>query len=159
MKQDRLLLIILAVIGGLVALALTLFFVRQRAQEYGPENTPSGVVRNYALALEKKDYQRAYSYLADLETTRRFEDFRRYFLGDSWRREEVALRIVSERIAGEEAWVDLTIIHSSGGGIFGEAVWQSDETAILVFQNNAWKITQMPSPYWDWEWTVRPKLP
>ncbi len=64
MKQDRFLLGILIFIGVLVVAALGLFFIRQDSQVYVADDSPDNIIRNYALALQKQDYQRAYTYLA-----------------------------------------------------------------------------------------------
>src|SRR3972149_11028820 len=80
MKQDRFLMGILIFIGVLVVAALALFFFRQGSQVYGTEDTPEGVIRNYALALQKQDYQRAYSYLADKDNKPTYDTFSRAFL-------------------------------------------------------------------------------
>jgi len=69
MKQDRFLLGILIFIGLLVIAALALFFIRQDSQVYVADDTPEGVTRNYALALQKQDFQRAYDYLAEKTTS------------------------------------------------------------------------------------------
>ena len=45
----------------IVTLVLTL---RQPAPTYQPENSPTGVAHNYLLALQQKDYERAYGYLS-----------------------------------------------------------------------------------------------
>jgi len=46
-----------------VAAALILFFVRNQQPAYGAEDTPEGVLYNYAVALQLHDYERAYGYL------------------------------------------------------------------------------------------------
>ena len=55
MKNDRFLVGIISFIGLLMVLAVVLFFVRQEPQDYGPEDSPQGVVRNYVLALQGGD--------------------------------------------------------------------------------------------------------
>ena len=67
MRGDRFLLAILIAIGVLVVLAVVLFYTQGGINDYGLEDTPQGVLRNYILALEKGDYQRAYSYLHDAQ--------------------------------------------------------------------------------------------
>ena len=64
MQRDRFLLAILAGIGILVIITLVLFFIRQGNTGYQDESTPAGVVNNYVLALQRRDYQRAFTYLA-----------------------------------------------------------------------------------------------
>jgi hypothetical protein len=79
-KQDRFLLAIIIAIGALVVVALGLFFLRKGSQNYGPEDIPEGVVRNYILALHKQDYTRAYGYLKDGEGKPDITRFRQGFM-------------------------------------------------------------------------------
>ena len=65
MKQDRFLIAILAAVGILVISALVVFFFRQDSHEYGSDDTPEGVVRNYVIAIHKEDFERAYNALQD----------------------------------------------------------------------------------------------
>lgn len=80
MKQDRFLLGILVFIALLVVASLALFFARQETQTYGAEDTPEGVIRNYSLSLQNRDFQRAYGYLAGKEDKPTFDYFRQAFL-------------------------------------------------------------------------------
>ena len=57
MKQDRFLIGILVGIGVLVVIALALFFTRRDQQEYVADDTPEGVVHNYALAVFREEYE------------------------------------------------------------------------------------------------------
>ncbi len=152
MKQDRFLLGILVFIALLIVAALALFFVRKDVQtSYGAEDTPSGVIRNYTLALHKRDYARSYGYLADKENKPDFDAFRRLFLANQLNISSAALKIGSVTSSSEsEALVEVTVLHASGGP-FSEG-WSSTETVTLLKQNGAWKITYMPHPYWFWDW-------
>jgi hypothetical protein len=154
MKQDRFLLAILAAIGLLVVVALALFFIRQSSLDYGPEDTPAGVVRNYVIAIEKEDYQRAYGYLNENDKPD-FERFQRSFLSGELLHTSAAVRVAGERITNGEATVNLTIIHG-GGGPFGD-VWREQTTALLVLQEGTWKLSQLPYPYWSWNWYPQPR--
>jgi hypothetical protein len=150
-KQDRFLMAILVAIGLIAALAVAIFFLRQSRLDYGPEDTPSGVVHNYLLALQKEDYKRAYGYLQEAQGKQELESFRMAFLTRQLDISNVAVQIGEVNQTGREAVVNLTLIHSSNDP-FGE-VWRENSQALLA-QNEAgeWKIVNMPYPYWGYDW-------
>ncbi|MFH2103578.1 MAG: hypothetical protein ABIJ39_09535 [Chloroflexota bacterium] len=151
MKQDRFLIGILVFIGLLVITALVLFFVRQDIPQYGPEDTPEGIVRNYALAVYQRDFTRAYGYLAELDDKPTYDSFVQAFLSNQLDTSNNALQVgETQTLGGEEAWVTVTVLYGSSGPFSDR--WSSSETARLVLQNGAWKITYLPYPYWGWDW-------
>jgi hypothetical protein len=151
MKQDRFLLGILIFIGLLVIAALALFFIRQDTQVYVADDTPTGVTRNYALALQKQDYQRAYNYLADKDNKPTYDAFRRVFLTNQLDVSSNALQVGSVQFIGNgEATVSLTVLYA-GSGPFSQG-WSSTDTATLVQQGGAWKLSYMPYPFWAYDW-------
>ncbi len=150
MKQDRVLFGILGVIVLLVIVSLGLFFMRGGEQKYGPEDTPEGVVRNYVLALNKQDYERAYTYLQDADYKPTFTEFRQNFISSGWEMNSAGLQIGAVDIHDGEAIVRLTIIH--GGTAPFDSAWNENNDAWLSLQDGEWKITSIPSPYWGWDW-------
>ena len=161
MKQDRFLVGILIFIGVLVIAALALFFIRQDTQVYGADDTPEGVIRNYALALQKQDFQRAYDYLADKDNQPTYEAFRRAFLTNQLDVSSNALQVGSiQYINGGEVTVSLSVLYA-GGGPFTQS-YSSTDTATLVQQGGAWKLSYMPYPFWAYDWyqpTAEPVKP
>ncbi len=156
MKQDRFLMIIVVVIGLLVIFAVTLFFIRQEPQDYGPENTPEGVVRNYLLALQKGDYQRAYTYLQDNENKPDFSKFQQSYLQIESEIDRAAVQLGEVEITGDQARVDLTIIHTSSDPF--DRTWDQTAVALLTLQDGEWRIVNMPYPFWGWDWYVMERL-
>lgn len=150
MKQDRFLVGILAGIGILAVISLALFFSRQKQVAYQPENTPQAVVNNYALALQKNDYQRAYGYLAERERKPGYALFRAAFENQSQNLSESSLEVGDADVGADQATVAVTIVQS-GGGLF-EPLTRRSDSAVLVRQGGAWKITGMPYPYWSYDW-------
>ena len=148
MKQDRFLFAILAVVLLLVIAALVVFFLRQDALEYGPEDTPEGVVRNYLIAIHREDFERAYGYLQETPEKPDYQEFRQSFLGNRLRANNVSAKINETEISGDEAIVAITITH--GGTDPFEGTWNNTASALLVLQANQWKLIKMPSPYWGW---------
>jgi hypothetical protein len=151
MKQDRFLLGILIFIGVLVIAAVALFFVRSNAPTYGPEDTPQGVVYNYAVALQLNDYSRAYGYLAKKDNQPTYDNFQRAFLARQLDTSTSALQIGDvQTLQNGEAWVNVTVQYA-GSGVFNSGYSLTDK-ATLVQQNGAWKITYLPNPYWAYDW-------
>ncbi len=151
MVKDRFLLIILIVITGLAVLAVGLFFLRQGQQDYGPDDTPQGVVRNYVVALGKKDFQRAYAYLREGQGKPDFDRFRQDFLARQLDISGTAVQIGETQPSGADVIVSLQVIHS-GGGPFGDVYRESSSGVVTKDAAGAWKIVSMPYPYWGWDW-------
>jgi hypothetical protein len=157
MRQDRFLTGILIFIGLLVILAVSLFFIRQRGQQsYGPEDTPDGVVRNYILALQKEDYPRAYTYLA--ENVAQGSE-RGFSLGIASNAETITLTAIeigsTRRISADSATVSLDIVQNQDS-LFSNAYRQS-QIATLTRENGKWKIVAMPYPFWSFD--LQPAAP
>lgn len=57
---------LIAIVTGILVLIITAFIITAVRQQpsYRTESTPEDVVHNYLLALEQRDYERAYSYLS-----------------------------------------------------------------------------------------------
>jgi hypothetical protein len=152
MRQDRFLSWILVGIGAVILIALGLFFFRRVEVTYLPEDTPAGVLNNYALALHQADYPRAYQYLAAGKNQPSYPDFRQSFLTDTSL--SGASLIINETTAEkDEAVVGVTILTSNGP--FADTN-RLKENASLLRQNGVWKISQAPYPYWRWEWLQTP---
>ena len=153
MKQDRFLTGILIGIGVLVVIALAVFFTRKDAQTYVTDDTPEGVVHNYVLSLFNKDYEKAYVYLADLEYKPTYEEFRRAFLNYEVNPENQAVDIGESQILGDEATVEMALIYSPGDPF--STGNRNIQTASLVRQNGAWKLSSMPQyNFWAYNWYV-----
>lgn len=151
MKQDRFLIAILIFIAILVVGALVLFFVRNQPPEYSSDDSPRGVVYNYAVALQLRDYERAYSYLADSENKPTYEAFHQAFITRQLDTSTTALQIGDlQTIQNGEAWVNVTVEYA-GSGVFNSG-WSDPTQAVLEQQEGTWRITSLPYPYWGWDW-------
>ena len=150
MKQDRFLIGILVGIGALIVLALGLFFTRQDTQEYVSDDTPEGVVRNYALALYKDEYEKAYGYLADTDNKPTYNEFREDFLNHYVDPSNAGLEIGETEIDGDQAFVVLYIIYSPSDPF--SSSYRGTESARLERQGGEWKLLQMPYNFWSYNW-------
>lgn len=155
MKQDRFLLGILIGIGLLILAALVVFFSRQSDQAYVSDETPEGVVHNYVLSLLNKDYQKAYSYLADLENKPTYENFRRSFATGMLNPSNTGVKIGGSEITGEDATVEVSMIYTPGDPF--STGYSNVGSAQLVLENGEWKISAMPTyNLWDYSWYQAP---
>jgi hypothetical protein len=157
MRQDRFLIGILAGIGALVLLSIALFFARRGTLAYGPEDNPAGVTRNFVVAVKKGDYERAYAYLADWENKPNQIDFRLNY--QNYQASAIAstgIEVGAATVDGQAAAVQVTLLHS-GGGLFSD-IYRETQSAELVQQGGAWKIKNMPYPFFNPSW-VEPVKP
>ena len=158
MRQDRFLLGILAGIALLVVIAVGLFLSRRQAQEYGAEDNPQGVIRNYILALEKGDYRRAYGYLPEADWKPAYDQFRTAFITKQLVTDSAALQIGETVETSQEAVVDLVVIRGAGGP-FGDVFRETTRGLLEKDERGDWKIANLPYPYWGWDWYVpRPEV-
>jgi hypothetical protein len=156
MKNDRFLWALLIGVGLLVIAALALFFLRRNNLAYGLGDTPQGVVRNYALALQKLDYTRAYALLQDAEGKPDFERFQAFFLTRAADPSSVGLSIQGSTLTGDRAVIDLVVIYAGLGPFAGSD--RSPSSALLVRDaSGAWKIASLPYPFWGYDWYLSAK--
>ena len=157
MKQDRFLTGILIGIAVLVVIALAVFFLRSDTQTYISEDAPEGVVHNYAVAVLNKDYEKAYSYLADLGHKPTYEEFRDAFLTGVVNPDNATVDIGGSEIDGDTASVEVVMIYNPSDPF--STGYRDVQRAILVDQGGAWKLSSMPGYYfWEFSWyTEQPK--
>ena len=155
MRQDRFLTGILIGIGVLIVAALAVFFIRRDGQTYVAEGTPEGVVHNYVIAVLNKDYQKAYSYLADLDHKPTYEEFRSAFVTGALNPDSSGVDVGSSEITGEDAYVEVAVIYNPSDPF--STGYRDVQRAILVKQSGAWKISSMPTYYlWGYNWYQEP---
>jgi hypothetical protein len=151
MRQDRFLTGILIGIALLIVAALAVYFTRRNQGNYVAENTPQGVVHNYVLAVLNKDYEKAYSYLADLENKPTFSQFRQAFAVGRLSPANNGIQIGKGTASGSDATVEVSMVYSPGDPF--SSGYNNVGTAQLVRQGGAWKISSMPTyNLWDYSW-------
>lgn len=160
MKNDKFLIGIIIGIVALAVLAVTLVLARGRGENYVADDTPAGVAQNYFLAVQRRDYQKAYNYLSDtLKNKPTLDDFisvvsNQYNGGNR----EAALKVGETTLTGDVATVDLIITSYTGGGPLESNRYADTNTAQL--RRNApgdWKLTGYPHPYWGYNWNEEKK--
>jgi hypothetical protein len=155
MKQDRFLTGILIGIAVLVVIALAVFFLRQGSQSYVSEDSPEGVGHNYVLAVLNEDYEKAYGYLADLDNKPTYEQFRDAFITGVVNPNNSAVDIGTSEISGDTASVEVALIYNQSDPF--STGYRDVQRALLVKQNNGWKLSSLPCYYfWDCSWYQEP---
>jgi hypothetical protein len=148
------------VVLALAAAALAVYFAGDRSQEYGPEDSPQGVLRNYIIALERGDYQRAYGYLLLIGGEPDYDAFRRSLTvmrPDDRRSAAVQIGPV-ETLENGAARLELTITR----GPYGPFDTPFRESAIAELRRSptgAWQIVSLPYPYYDPSWSAPQPAP
>ena len=157
MKQDRFLVGILIGIGVLIVAALVVFFTRSDTQTYVSDDTPEGVTHNYVVAILNKDYEKAHTYLAELDNKPTYEQFRDAFIKGMVNPDNAAVDIGGSEITGDTASVEVAIVYNPTDPF--STGYRDVQRAVLVMQNGAWKLSSMPTYYfWDYSWyTEQPK--
>ena len=154
MKHDRFLIFILIFIVLLVGTAIGTYFIRQGKQGYLSETSPENVAKNYVLALQNKEFEKAYSYLKKEENSPSISTFQETFLKQQHAFNDVSFRIVSVNEHEQQAVLEIIIIH--GGGEPFSRTWQEYNSIFLEKEGDNWKITSFPAPYWGWNWQLKP---
>lgn len=155
MKQDRFLTGILIGIVVLVIAALTVFFTRNDTQAYVSEDTPEGVTHNYVVAVLNKDYEKAYTYLADLDHKPTYEQFRDAFIKGVVNPDKAAVDVGGSEITGDTASVEIALIYNPSDPF--STGYRDIQRAVLVNEAGAWKLSSMPTFYfWDYSWYTEP---
>jgi len=155
---------LIGIVVGVIILIGAAFAVALSRPEptFQPEDTPEGVAHNYLLALQKKEYERAYGYLSP--TLEGYPDSVETFIDDidrnSWQFRElqegsITLAVETTDITGERAEVVVRENQFRQGGLFDSN--QSDRTFNMSLRfdkaRNAWKITGSNS-YWVYCWGI-----
>ena len=108
MKNDKFLIGIIAGIVLLVVVAIIMVLTRGQGEDYIADDAPAGVVHNYFLALQRKDYERAYSYLADdLQSKPDLDKFIRDMDSQRYGSSEASLQIGETRLDDDRSQVDV----------------------------------------------------
>jgi hypothetical protein len=153
MKNDKFLIGIVVSIILLVIVAVIVVLVRGQAEEYIADDTPAGVVHNYFLAIQRQDYDKAYSYLSDdLKSKPDLDDFITD-VDNFGNRSESSLKIGESTVNDDRARVEVSITTYHGGGLFDRGSYTNWNTAHLrTTPTGEWRIIEFPYPYWGYDW-------
>lgn len=139
----------------LIGAAITVALLRPEPT-FQSEDTPEGVAHNYLLALQQKDYERAYGYLSP--SLEGYPDSVETFIDNiddySWQFRDLqdgstTLTVESTDLIGERAEVSVREDRFHEGGLFDSSQYTHTFEMRLRFDTarNAWKIIGSDS-YW-----------
>ena len=117
-----------------------------------PENTPQGVVQRYLQAVQEKNYQIAYNYLAPADPKNPNGPFQSY---DNWvmstqnsNNSTWKANLSNVNINGDNATVEVMIDIFIPGGPLANPVRTNTLTFILNKRASNWLITSPTDLYW-----------
>lgn len=135
-RRDRTLWVVLVAVAALVVIALIVVFTRGAAAPLD-ESTPAGVVQRYTEAVIAGDERAAREYLvAEVR-----DDCERIGQGTL---DDMRVTLVSTTERGDSADVDVSIVTSSGGGLFGPTEYREDASFDLVREGSDWVVETAP---------------
>ncbi|WP_430647154.1 hypothetical protein [Agromyces sp. GXS1127] len=137
-RPDRTLIVILAVLGVLVVVALIAVFTRGEPEPLD-EGTPEGVVQQYSAAVIDGDEETAMEYLVPEVA----EECVRIPLGEP---DGMRVTLVETTERDDTADVDVLIVTTYGGGPFGSNEYEERGTFDLVRVDGEWRIETAPWP-------------
>jgi len=151
----------------LVAALLISALLRFETPQYQAEDTPRGVVHNYLMALQLKDYERARSYLSPTlpgypVNTEQFAADVDGFAADvnrppydvNWYKVDVSLVVESAEVSNDWASVLVRRTILQRGDLLDEAQGSSTFYVSLQLVDGAWKIS-WADRYWSDCWAYR----
>lgn len=135
-KPDRALIVVLAVTAALVVISLIVVFTRGAPMQFAAE-TPQGVVQRYTEAVLSGDESAAEAYLtpaakADCDV-----------FAEPWTT-NIRVTLVSTTERNGSADVDVSIITTYDGGLFGDSEYTEPGTFDLVESGGDWLIESAP---------------
>jgi hypothetical protein len=153
-SSNRLLLAIVIGTVALVVIALVATLMRPE-QDYLPDDSPLGVAHNYLFALEKGEYERAYSYISPTTTghPEHFEEFiaslDTYSFLNLDHRTTFQFELATASDTSVTVAVKETVFQKEG--IFGRDGYTSTFKMKLHLENGEWKIIDSDW-YFAWCW-------
>ncbi|MBM3941994.1 MAG: hypothetical protein FJ316_03540 [SAR202 cluster bacterium] len=148
-------LVIAALIIASVAVAL---FNRSREQTLFPEDSPTGVVQRYLLAIQEEDTRKAYDYLGkDLRNRCTYDHFRestRWLVRqDSNDSRDTQVALEGERAVNDGMEVRVRITEFNVSAPFNVNEYSHNENYLLKKEDGAWKFVGQP---WPMGWCPEP---
>lgn len=151
-SSDRLL---WGIVGGAVLLAIiaaVVVFMRTEP-EYRTGNDPDDVVFNYILALERGDYERAYSYLSPTLPgyPKNVQQLRTQIPPSQFSDDDVSYMVVDSKVNGDYATVLVreTIVYRTD--LISVSQSTNTITMELVRTDTGWQLIGGGGS-WIWEW-------
>ncbi len=155
-----------AIIAGVIVLVgITLFLVFRGSPPpaFQPDDTPEGVAFNYFLAIQQKDYDRAYGYLSP-EIVNGPEDAGAFFadIQTTWDCASENFSSRSFEVTKTEVFSDRAVItlsetvYTGSRDLFSSGRYSQSVIVRLERAGGSWQITSSDR-CWFHDWNVKPK--
>ncbi len=152
---------LIGIVAGIILLVVVVFAVALTRPEptYQSDETASGVVHNYLLAVQREDYERAYSYLSprlDGYPTSVYEFIEQLETYDLRFRAEpdMTLAVDSERVVGGRTVVTVRETQFYEGGLFNSRQSTNTFAVKTQLEGDTWHIVGADryfAPCWQWD--------
>lgn len=151
MKTSRTIEFFALFIAIIILIVLLVTYVNENQAKYLQEDQPNGVVNNYILSLNKGDYEKAYTYLADFPNKPDFSKFQNLI---SQQENEIKKSnvIIGEVIQEGQTLSFQIIIRRNYERNSPTNPNLYNNFGQLTMENGDWKILSMPAPYWSEDW-------
>ncbi|MBO9315095.1 MAG: hypothetical protein J7456_04840 [Chloroflexus sp.] len=144
------------VVGSVLLIIIAVVIVLNRATPaYRTGNEPADVVFNYLLAVQQGDYERAYSFLSPTLPgyPRNVQEMRSQLPPANFSNEDVSFTVISLRIDGDWATVDVRETTVYRSGLFGSNTATSVFTVGLQRRDGIWQLVSNTNwRTWSWCW-------
>jgi hypothetical protein len=142
-------------IGIAVLIVVTLVLVLTARENISllPENTPEGTVQRFLLAIQEKDYPKAFTHLRIVEDKRSptYEEWVLSVRPPSQSLQTAWKAVLGEtRLAGATATVEVMVDVFRPGGPFENPVRTDTVLFHLEKTGDTWFITSRPALFWLW---------
>ena len=154
MNSSRRWLIIFAVVISILVITTVSVVLLTKGNEVVllPENTSQGIVQRYLIAIQEKNYQKAYNYLSfdPSQKTTTYDDWLRMVIGEPQISNQPEWKATLGKATqnGDNATVEVTIDTIHPGGPFEDPLRNQRIIFQLSKVDGKWLITSRTYIYW-----------
>jgi hypothetical protein len=150
-SPNRLVLGLGIAIAALAVIAIVLVLLTRNSVSLLPENTPQGTVQRFLLAIQNKDYPKAYSYMQLVESSKSvtYDEWLRDIPNtlpstqSSWK-----ANLGRTTVNSNSATVEVIVDTFRPDGPFGNSTFTQLVNFQLTKIGDSWLITTRPPLYW-----------
>ena len=154
MNSSRRWLIIFAIVTSILVIATVSLVLLTKGNEVAllPEDTPQGIVQRYLIAVQEKNYQKAYNYLSfdPSQKIKTYNDWLRMVIGEPQISNQAAWKATLSKTTqnGDNATVEVTIDTFRPSGPFEDPLRSQQTIFQLIKIDGKWLITSPTYIYW-----------
>ena len=135
--------ILTAFTAATVALIFVAIFLAIQPPTILDPTTPEGTAQGYYQAINDGDQEAALAYLSD-DLVQRCDQYALYYRFGNRGDTSISVVIVTTKIDGNEASVDVRVTENYGGEPFGGGTYRHDEMLQMQRRGERWMILGVP---------------